>query len=89
MSYEIRVIPAAERDFEGLPLPAQERIADAIQGLADEPRPPGVIKMKQPPNAWRIRVGNYRVAYYIDDTNEVVEIFAIGDLRDIYRKLRH
>jgi len=45
--------------------------------------------MKQPPNAWRIRVGNHRVAYYIDDTNEVIEIFAIGDRRDIYCKMRH
>ena len=52
--------------------------------LADNPRPHGVVKLSGR-EAWRIRVGDFRVIYTIDDTRKEVVIYAIGHRREIYR----
>jgi len=52
--------------------------------LADNPRPQGVVKLSGR-EGWRIRVGDYRVIYTIDDAHKEVVIYAIGHRREIYR----
>lgn len=66
--------------------PAQEypRVATALRALADDPRPPGCVKLTAR-DAWRIGVGNYRVLYHIDDGERMVTVVHIGNRRDVYR----
>ncbi len=63
----------------------QRRIAAAIDRLAVDPRPSGVRKLTGADNLWRIRVGDYRIVYEIEDDRLVVLIVRIGHRRDIYR----
>lgn len=85
MPYSILLRPAAVRDLRDLAATVQERIHLAIQGLADDPRPPGSKKLVGFENEWRIRVGDYRVLYLIDDRSEGVVVARIAHRREAYR----
>jgi len=61
------------------------RIVDRIQTLADDPRPRGCEKLAGYSDRFRIREGNYRVVYLVDDQRRQVTIFKVGDRKDIYR----
>lgn len=63
----------------------RRRIADAIDGLEKQPRPPGCVKLKGESDAWRVRVGDYRVLYEIHDRQLRVLVIRIADRRDAYR----
>jgi mRNA interferase RelE/StbE len=65
--------------------PYQDRLAVAIRCLADDPRPHGVKKLSGK-NAWRIRVGDYRIIYEIKDSCLMILVVDIGHRNDIYRK---
>ena len=82
--YEIRIKRSAEKDLNDLPRSAFERISEAILSLAVEPRPHDIQKLRGL-DAYRIRVGDYRVLFTIDDETRVVEIVAIGHRKDVYR----
>ena len=56
-----------------------------LQELADSPRPKGVKKLVGQENEWRIRVGDYRVLYEVDDATRIVKIFRIAHRREAYR----
>jgi mRNA interferase RelE/StbE len=64
----------------------KERIAEKIRNFGDEPRPDGVVKLKGSDNEYRIRVGDYRVRYEIDDENQVVQLLQCKHRKDVYRK---
>jgi mRNA interferase RelE/StbE len=68
-----------------MPLETQRRIVIALRRLALTPRPPGVVKMQGEDNLWRIRVGDYRIAYEIQDTQVLILVLRIGHRKDIYR----
>ncbi len=86
MSYEIIYRKSAVKELEDLPDSEIPKVKSAIDALADTPRPDGVKKLKGTKEAlWRIRVGNYRVIYSIEDVIKVVEIRTIGDRKDIYK----
>jgi mRNA interferase RelE/StbE len=85
MRYEVVLARSAEREFEALPSPTQERVAAALQGLADQPRPRGARKLSQG-QGWRLRLGDYRVLYVIDKSAGVITIFGIAHRREAYRK---
>lgn len=80
--YRLEVSPAADRDLERLKGQIQrqdfERLRVAISGLADEPRPHGVRKIKGAERAYRIRVGNYRVVYEIYDNESLVLLLQVA-----------
>jgi mRNA interferase RelE/StbE len=80
--YRLEVSPAAYRDLERLKGQIQrqdfERLRVAISGLADEPRPHGVRKIKGAEQAYRIRVGNYRVVYEIYDNESLVLLLQVA-----------
>ncbi|MGH3094579.1 MAG: type II toxin-antitoxin system RelE family toxin [Streptosporangiales bacterium] len=63
-----------------------DRIDQAIEGLKANPRPDGSIKLTGM-DAWRVRVGTYRVIYTINDTVMVVSVKRVGHRRESYRRL--
>ena len=67
-----------------LPAEAYERVRDSILALAEDPRPSDCVKLTNR-EGWRIRVGDYRVIYEIEDKQRIVTILANGHRRDVYR----
>ena len=84
MPYSVVVTRSAQKALAQLPLRVYERLRVALHQLSDVPRPDGCAKLRDR-EGWRIRVGNYRVIYEIDDTFRLVTILHIGPRRDIYR----
>jgi mRNA interferase RelE/StbE len=84
VSYSVDIHSPAKKGLSRLPENVQTRIARSMLALADNPRPQGVAKLSGR-EAWRIRVGDYRVIYTIDDPRKEVVIYAIGHRREIYR----
>jgi mRNA interferase RelE/StbE len=83
--YQIVVSRSAEKDLEKLPLPVVRRVAKAIDGLSEDPRPAGCKKLKgSEDDLWRIRVGDYRVVYSITDEIRVVDIRRIRHRKEVY-----
>ena len=84
MKYSVLILPRAERELDSLPAEHVERIDNAIGALGDDPRPHNCKKLKDH-DAWRIRVGNYRVVYEINDAERVVVVIHVGHRREVYR----
>jgi mRNA interferase RelE/StbE len=82
--YRIEVRPAAARQLRKLDPPTARRIQGAIALLADDPRPPASRPLTGRP-AWRVRVGDYRVIYTIEDDRLIVVVITVGHRRDAYR----
>lgn len=85
MSYEINILSNAERTLRKLPRPLQIRISAEIMKLADDPRPHGYIQLKGTEDGYRIRIGDYRVLYSIDDGIKIIAVFKIAHRKDAYR----
>jgi mRNA interferase RelE/StbE len=81
--YRIELRPAAARQLRKLDPPTARRIQGAIALLADDPRPPASRPLTGRP-AWRVRVGDYRVIYTIEDDRLVVVVVTLGHRRDVY-----
>ena len=87
MSYSITIKKSAVKEMELLPKKILQSINTSIYLLAENPRPPGCKKLKGAKgNFWRIRVGDYRVLYSIEDEIRIVDIYKVGHRRDIYLK---
>ena len=84
MSYQVVLARSAEREFLALPAVVKQRIASALQKLAEQPIGRGARKLSQGPG-WRIRVGDYRILYTIDKSSRLITVYAIGHRRDVYR----
>ncbi|MGH2861041.1 MAG: type II toxin-antitoxin system RelE family toxin [Solirubrobacteraceae bacterium] len=76
--------PAAARQLRKLDPQTARRIQGVIALLADDPRPPASRPLTGRP-AWRVRAGDYRVIYTIEDDRLVVVVITIGHRRDVYR----
>jgi mRNA interferase RelE/StbE len=83
--YQVELLPAAARDLKRIEKKMQVRIVAALQDLADNPRPAGVVKLAGEENVWRIREGDYRILYEIHDRRLLVLVVRIGHRRDVYR----
>jgi mRNA interferase RelE/StbE len=86
VSYEVILRPSAARSFRKLPSEVQARLKPAIDALAEDPRPHGIDKMSGGEHLYRIRVGDYRIVYEIQDDVLLVLVVGIGHRREIYRK---
>jgi len=84
VSFRVEVQRPAEKELAGFSHETKKRIAKALRGLADEPFPPGVKKLRGS-DGFRIRVGDYRILYRVDAETKVVTISAIGHRGDVYR----
>lgn len=86
MTYRIDFSAAAVRQLRKLDGRARRRVQAAVELLAQEPRPAGAKKLVGGNGEWRVRTGNYRIVYEIDDGVLVVLVLAIGHRREIYRR---
>ena len=84
--YQIELRRRAQRALDKLPEDDFNAIITDIKKLADTPRPKGVEKIKSA-GLWRIRQGDYRIVYSIDDNQKLVIVLRIGHRREIYRSL--
>jgi len=83
--YEVYLERAAERDLKRL-LPADfERIITSIKNLSENPRPPSCRKITGSKRDWRIRIGEYRVIYEIDEKAKAVKVMRVRHRREAYR----
>ncbi len=85
MAYSVSLAPAADRQFRRLTVLIQQRIKPHIDALAADPRPAKVIKMEGEADLYRIRVGDYRIVYYIWDREGEVLVVKIAHRREVYR----
>jgi mRNA interferase RelE/StbE len=85
--YEVRIAPAAVRQLKKLPQTMRERVVHAMEGLSNDPRPKGVEKLSQNPRLWRVRVGDYRLVYWIDDESKVLITLIVRHRKDAYRDI--
>jgi len=83
--YSIRIAESAARALRKIPTAIRARIARAIDGLADDPFPPGVRKLQGEEQTYRIRVGDYRVISDVLPEELVVLVLRSGNRKDIYR----
>ena len=83
--YAVTFARSARRELEALEPPHIARILARIEALAREPRPGGARKLQGTQRLWRIRVGDYRVVYDVDDRQRVVDIVRVRHRRDVYR----
>lgn len=86
MSYTVTFTKSARKELLKLPKKAIRKIAPSIDALESDPRPSGCKKMQSAEdNLYRIRVGDYRIIYKVEDRVQVVHVRKIGHRRDVYR----
>lgn len=83
-SYRIALASSAEKELYRLPKKAIARIVTRLDQLEFAPRPPGCKKLKGGDYEWRIRVGDYRIVYVIDDSAKTIDVTRIAHRRDVY-----
>ena len=86
-TYTVTILPSALHQLAEIPRPDQKRIKERIDRLATDPRPPGAKKLQGEADLFRLRSGNYRVVYSIEDVRMMVLVIRIGHRRDVYRGL--
>jgi mRNA interferase RelE/StbE len=86
MSYTVVISKSVQKQIDNLPNDVSDRVLEKIQNLALEPRPDGVVKLKGLDNEYRIRAGDYRVRYEVDDENQLVQILQCKHRKDVYKK---
>ncbi|MBI4548689.1 MAG: type II toxin-antitoxin system RelE/ParE family toxin [Ignavibacteriae bacterium] len=84
MAYEIIIKPSAQRDFDSFPTKEVVRISQRIALLANDPRPFGVQKLTSE-EGYRIRSGNYRILYVVDDNKRKILVYRIKHRKEAYR----
>ena len=87
MAYTIYLTKAAAKDLAAVPNKTLHHIDQTIQALADDPRPQGSKKLKGADDLYRIRQGDFRIIYKIEDAVLVVTVVRVGNRRDIYRHI--
>ena len=84
--YRLLIKASAGKELEAVGSKAgRQRLVSKMQTLATNPRPQGSEKLAGHTDRYRLRPGNYRIVYLIDDENRTVTIFKVGHRRDVYR----
>lgn len=84
-THRLEVAPAAARRLRKLDPPARRRVQAAVELLAQDPRPAGAKKLVGGNGEWRVRTGDHRIVYEIQDQVLLVLVLAVGHRRDVYR----
>jgi len=87
MAYSIRIKKSVEKDIRKIDKNSIVRIMEAIQSLEENPRPRQSLKLRDTESTYRLRVGEYRVIYQVDDKVKEVVIFHIRHRKNVYRSL--
>lgn len=85
VEYAVTFARSARKELEALDPRLVARIVGRIEALITQPRPSGSQKLKGTENQWRVRVGDYRVVYEIDDRDCTILVARIRHRRDVYR----
>lgn len=86
MSYQVEFSNQAEKQFKDLPQQIQSRLQLRIDALVENPRPSGVKKLEGAENQYRIRIGEYRLVYQIQDAILLIILVRIGHRSEVYRR---
>ena len=86
MTYSVVIAPAARRQLRKLDPLARRRIQAAIDLLAEEPRPPAAKRLVNFTGEWRVRVGDYRIVYDINDGELIVLVLSAAHRREVYNR---
>ncbi len=84
-AYDVKILGAAQRQLGKLSKEIQIRILDKLEKLSIEPRPKGYRQLKAEENLFRVRVGDYRIVYRIQDKVLIILILRIAHRKDVYR----
>lgn len=84
-SYAVEIKPSAQKELESLPDHVLARVVHRLESLAHNPKPAGCKKLKGFKDQWRIRVGDWRVLYILDEASRLVSVTRIAHRRDAYR----
>lgn len=87
MAYTVTLKRSAEKELERFSSSLHDRIIDRLLALRHDPRPPGVKKLhgRDGREGYRIRVGDYRILYTVEEKRKVVEVFSIAHRKEVYR----
>jgi mRNA interferase RelE/StbE len=85
-NYSLEIMHSARRELDALDYPLFTRIDRKILALADDPRPVGSKKLKGYKDSWRIRIGDWRVVYIVDDAAKLVSITRVAHRREVYER---
>lgn len=85
MNYSVEWARSAAREVRNLPTSVANRVLSAVGQLASDPRPTGCKKLVGHKDLWRIRIGEYRVIYWVGDTIRLVRVERVSHRRDIYK----
>lgn len=83
--YSVQIEKPAWDELMAVPEKMRERLSVALESLEAEPRPSGVVKLAGASDLYRIRVGDYRIIYSIEDQVKIVLVEKVGHRRDVYR----
>ncbi|MDO8589422.1 MAG: type II toxin-antitoxin system RelE/ParE family toxin [Armatimonadota bacterium] len=83
MSYRVLILRRAQKELSELPAIAYDRVREALLSLSSDPRPRQSRKLASR-NGWRLRIGDYRVIYEINDADRTITILHVGHRRDVY-----
>ncbi|MEW6067521.1 MAG: type II toxin-antitoxin system RelE/ParE family toxin [Nitrospirota bacterium] len=83
--YNVKLSPQAQKDLDAFSGKLLSRFEETILGLYDEPRPHNSKKLSGGGSRWRIRIGDYRILYEIDDSQKIVKVYRIAHRKEIYR----
>ena len=85
-NYSVEVKPPARKELEELPNDLLARVIRKIESLGNAPRPAGCKKLKGYRDQWRVRVGDWRVVYVIDDAAKLISVTRIAHRREVYER---
>jgi mRNA interferase RelE/StbE len=83
LSYLVHIIHSVEKEMNRLPVTVHTRLSQRILALEDNPRPRGIRKLSGR-EEYRLRAGDYRILYIINDKKRLVTIVAVGHRREVY-----
>ena len=86
MSYQVVLKPAAQRQLRKLTLEIQKDLIALIESLSEQPRPLGCKKLKGRQNQYRVRSGDYRIIYSIEDLTLMIRVIKVGHRRGVYEE---
>ena len=84
--YSLEIMHSAQKELDALDDPLFARIDRKILALADDPRPVGSKKLKGYKDFWRIRIGDWRVVYIVDDAAKLVSITRVAHRGEVYER---
>ncbi len=83
MQYRIAIVSKAEKEFLKLPSASRNQIRKKILSLEENPKPFGSKKLRET-DYYRLRAGDYRIVYSVDDKNRIVKVLSIAHRKEVY-----